>query len=72
MDLSQDCVVVFLFVITLMCCLFFLFKLITFLINIVLHIKNKNKYKNVIPSYMQQCAEVEQSLQKKGSEDETR
>ena len=72
MDLSKDYMLTFLFVTILASSLFILLKLVTFIIRFILHIKNKSKYKNIIPSYKQQCVKVEQTLKKDGAKDDTK
>lgn len=72
MDLSKDYMLTFLFVTILASSLFILLKLVTFIIKFILHIKNKSKYKNIIPSYEQQCVKVEQTLKKDGEKDDAK
>lgn len=69
MDITENKMLIFIFVTLIMCCLIFLYKLIKSIINCIRYFKCRNKYKNLIPNYMQQCRELEQSLQKKGAKD---
>lgn len=69
MDITENKMLIFIFIISIMYCLIFLYKLIKSVVDCVRYFKCKNKYKNLISNYMQQCRKLEQSLQKKGAKD---
>ena len=67
MYITENKMLIFIFVTLIMCCLIFLYKFIKFIYFCIKYIICKHKYKNIIPNYMQQCKKIEQSLQKKGT-----